>query len=305
MNPVDLPDRGRLIAALQRHAPAAARTEPRLAAALEQVTTNPGKLLRAALAVAAAERNGMKPAAAEQLACALEFFHAASLLLDDLPCMDDAATRRGLACVHRRYGEATAILAALALINRAYALVAEAFLPAAVSVRREAMRLLDRHLGLAGLVGGQAWDLAFVGTDRSAATVSRIAAGKTGALFALTVLLPALPARPAAATRRRLRALAVYWAQLFQALDDVRDLLGSSLETGKTTGRDRALGRPNLAVALGLPATRARLARLERQIGRTLDQLEAGDARWEYLRRFHAAIGATFPAVRAPQTVAA
>lgn len=253
-------------------------------AALQQVVSHPGKLLRAALVHDAARRFGLRAADAERLACAVEYFHVASLVLDDLPCMDDATVRRGLPCVHRRHGDATAILTALTLINRAYALIGEALGAKSRGVRAEATACVDRALGLAGLVGGQAWDLAFAGTDRSARLVSRIAAAKTGALFSLAVMLPAALARPTAPERRALRALCVYWGQLFQIADDMGDVLATSFESGKTSGRDQVLSRPNLVLALGLPAARARVARLSAQAARSLALLHAtGGQRWAHL----------------------
>jgi geranylgeranyl diphosphate synthase type II len=273
-----------LAQALLRHAPTDPGAEPHLRAALAQVAGTPGKLVRAQLVATAGARHGLRPDAAEQLTCAVEYFHVASLVLDDLPCMDDAALRRGQPCVHRRHGEATAILAALALINRAYALMGDALVRQPRAVRAAATACLDRCLGVAGLVGGQAWDLAFAQTDRTARTVGRIAAAKTGALFALAILLPAELARPTPAERRNLRALCVYWGQLFQIADDLRDVLASTYAAGKTTGRDRELTRPNLALALGVPAARRRLDRLARQADRVLCRLSvAGEGRWDYL----------------------
>lgn len=271
--------------ALLRHAPSGAGAEPHLRAALVQVAGTPGKLVRAQLVATAGVRHGLRPGAAERLACAVEYFHVASLVLDDLPCMDDATLRRGQPCVHRRHGEATAILAALALINRAYALIGDALARQPRTVRAAATACLDRSLGVAGLVGGQAWDLAFAQTDRTARTVGRIAAAKTGALFALAILLPAELARPTPAERRNLRALCVYWGQLFQIADDLRDVMASTYAAGKTTGRDQELTRPNLALALGVPAARRRLDRLARQADRVLGRLSvAGEGRWDYLR---------------------
>jgi geranylgeranyl pyrophosphate synthase len=276
--------RSSLTDALVRHAPAAPGVEPHLQAALAQLTGHPGKLLRAQLVVMAAVQHGLRPAAAEQLACAVEYFHVASLALDDLPCMDDASLRRGQPCVHRRHGDATAILAALALINRAYALIGEAIALQPRTVRKAVTACLDRCLGVAGLVGGQAWDLAFAQTDQSERTVSRIASAKTGALFELAILLPAALARPTAAEARALRALCVYWGQLFQITDDLRDVLSPSYAAGKTTGRDAQLVRPNLALALGVPLARRRVARLARMSERILARLAAaGGGRWDYL----------------------
>lgn len=280
-----------LARALVRHAPAAPGVEPHLRAAVAQTTGNPGKLLRARLVATAAVRHGLRPAGAERLACAVEYFHVASLVLDDLPCMDDASLRRGLPCVHQQHGEATAILASLALINRAYSLIGDALAGQPRPVRAAATACLDRCLGVAGLVGGQAWDLAFAQTDQSARTVSRIAAAKTGALFELAIVLPAALGRPSRAEWRDLRALCVYWGQLFQITDDLRDVLSPSYAAGKTTGRDRQLTRPNLALALGVPLARRRAARLTRLAGGVLARLAAqSGGRWDYLAGASAAL---------------
>ncbi|WP_414663285.1 polyprenyl synthetase family protein [Horticoccus sp. 23ND18S-11] len=296
----------RLAAALIRHAPGASATEPHLRAAIHQLAATPGKLVRPQLVLAGAMHHGLRGAAAERLACAVEYFHTASLVLDDLPCMDDAALRRNRPCVHRQHGDATAILAALAFINRAYSLVGDALAAEPRSVRVKASACLDRSLGVAGLVGGQAWDLAFAETDRSARTVGMVAAAKTGALFELAILLPATLARPTRAEWRSLRALCLYWGQGFQIADDLRDVLAASYEAGKTTGRDRLLGRPNLAYALGVPAARARLRRLSAQSATALARLTAGGGRrWHYLAAAGAALSEVMATVDEAQSAAA
>ena len=292
--------RSRLVAALDRHAPVDAGCEPDLREAIGQLAGHPGKLVRARLVLLAAEHHGLEPRAAEKLACAIEFFHTASLAFDDLPCMDDAAVRRGLPCVHRTFGEAAAILAALTLINRGYALAHAALARQPLRVRTTANECISRALGLDGLAGGQAWDLTFARTTRTARLASRIAHQKTSALFSLAIGLPAALARPSEAESRHLHALAVYWGQQFQIADDLSDVLATAIDSGKTTGRDRALTRPNLALALGVPAARARLARLERQAERALDALCAGsDGRWDYLRSVPLALASATEAVAA------
>lgn len=295
----------RLADALVRHAPAAA-AEPKLRAALEQLVAQPGKLLRAQLVYAGATQHGLPGAGAERLACAVEYYHTASLALDDLPCMDDARVRRGQACVHRTYGEATAILAALALINRAYALVAQAFARQPRQVRDEAQSWLERSLGVAGLVGGQALDLAFADSERSAQRVAQVAAAKTGALFQLAILLPATLARPTAAEWRALRALGVYWGQLYQVADDLRDVRTTTFEAGKSTQRDGALARPNLVLALGEEAARARMARLGRQASAALAGLAVEtNPRWGYLVEAAEALAPAFSMREEAQSAAA
>lgn len=284
-----LPCADRIIFALREHAPAGAWADADLTAVLDQAIGNPGKLIRARLVHAAALTHGLDEEDALRLACAVEYYHIASLLLDDLPCMDDADLRRGMICAHRLHGEAPTILAALALINRSYALIGFALVNQPMSVRLPAMGCLDACLGLAGLVGGQARDLAFRQSDGSVREISRIAAAKTGSLFWLAVFFPALLAQPDFAEIHHLKALCLYWGLAFQALDDLGDVgaAGAMDTAGKTGGRDEELSRPNLAHAIGVPATVQRIGRLTGQADRALKALVGHRADWNYLNTFH------------------
>jgi geranylgeranyl pyrophosphate synthase len=264
---------------------------------LDHLTHHPGKLLRARLVLETASRCNWSPAESLHLACAIEYFHAASLTLDDLPCMDDAHDRRGQACVHRQHGEATAILAALALINRAYHLVHLASANQPASVRSAGSVLLERCLGSSGLVGGQARDLAYRRESDAVRECGRIALAKTGALFRLALLLPATAANLSVPEVRALHALCVYWGIAFQIADDIRDVISSACVEGKSTGRDRALDRPNLALAAGIGAARNRLGRLDMLAHRTLARLSNADiVRWSHLAVFQAEAAAVLRA---------
>ncbi|HTO03347.1 MAG TPA: polyprenyl synthetase family protein [Opitutus sp.] len=289
MTPTDIwsaESRQKLTAALIEHAPTGPLAEAHLHAAISGTVSRPGKLVRARLVFSTTTAHGIDEETGLTLATAVEYFHLASLLLDDLPCMDDAVTRRGFPCVHQSHGEATAILTALALINRAYALVGFALATQPGAVRIQAQACLDACLGSAGLVGGQARDLRFAASDRSAREVSCIALGKTGAMLWLGLLFPALLVDPCAVERRALEALCVYWSLALQALDDVQDLFATSVAAGKTTGRDRALSRPNLAVTLGVPAAQNRINRLLSQAEKKLGLLISHRPVWNYLEQF-------------------
>lgn len=277
----------RFLRALIAHAPATDGAAIPLREALHDAVRRPGHLVRAALVLEAAGVHRMPPARAEQLACAVEYWHLASLILDDLPCMDDATERRGHACTHKQFGESTAILTSLALINRAYALVNSVFATRSEALRRQAIRLVDRVLGPAGLIGGQAHDLAFATAERKPRDAGRIAWQKTGTLLWLCVALPSLWTKSCARQRRALRRLCVYWGLAYQGLDDLRDVLSTSAMVGKTSQRDAELNRPNLALALGVPAARLRVQRLLSLAARTINELVASDARHAYLARWH------------------
>lgn len=277
--------RDRIARALLEHAPAGPSAEVHLRAAIADAAARPGKLLRGRLVLGTALAHRLDEGTGLALATAVEYFHLASLLLDDLPCMDDAATRRGSLCTHRVHGEATAILAALAFINRAYALAGFALAAHPLDLRLRAQACLDASLGCVGLLDGQARDLRFAESQRSTRDICAIALGKTGTVFSLGLLLPALLAAPNREEYRALEALCIYWSLALQALDDVQDVIATSVDAGKTTGRDRTLVRPNLALQLGLPTARRRIARLLRQADNRIARLGRIRPNWKYLEQ--------------------
>lgn len=117
-----------------------------------------GKRFRPILAIAACELVGGNPRDAVDVACAIECFHTSSLILDDLPCMDDAVHRRGVEALHRRYGVATAILVALAFFNLAHEILA-APAPGASPNAGPGHRFVAGAIGANGMIGGQWLDL--------------------------------------------------------------------------------------------------------------------------------------------------
>jgi geranylgeranyl diphosphate synthase type II len=240
--------------------PVGAQLEEHLRAVVEETLARPGSLARAQLALASARRYGMPARRAREIAVAIEYFHSASLLFDDLPAMDDARERRGAPCAHLRHGEAAAMLGALALINQGYALLWQVLgrLPRRTSMR--AASLVNECLGIAGILDGQARDLHFQSSTRHEADVSAVALGKTVTLIRLTLLLPAVAAGASATDLEWLEELALAWGQAYQITDDFKDLVMDAAESGKSAGRDAALGRPSLPAAIGSGPARERLA---------------------------------------------
>jgi geranylgeranyl diphosphate synthase type II len=210
--------------------------------AMHYALTGPGKRVRPVLTLAVAELFGEGGATVLDLACAVEMVHACSLILDDLPAMDDASRRRGRPTVHLAFGEADALLAALGLLNRAYALVAEA--AQRLALRRYTGEDLIHHLaaaiGSGGLIGGQALDLASRPEDLDLDLLEYIHSHKTGALFMAAGELGAMAAD---ARRRDLEMISRYAKNLglaFQISDDLLDVLATPEETGKDAGQDAA-----------------------------------------------------------------
>jgi geranylgeranyl pyrophosphate synthase len=192
----------------------------RLAEAMHYAATGPGKRLRPAMLIAAAEACGATRAAALPAAAAIEMLHAYTLVHDDLPAMDDDDERRGRPTVHIKFGEAIAILAGDGLLTAAFGTLAEIGprgAPAAVAV-------LARRAGVAELLGGQAIDLT---TPRerlvSLAAIERLHAAKTGALFAAAAELGGIVAGVSAATCAALGRYGMAIGIAFQHADDRDD----------------------------------------------------------------------------------
>jgi len=230
--------------------------------AMHYALTGPGKRVRPVLTLAVAEIFGERRGEVLDLACAVEMVHACSLILDDLPAMDDAARRRGRPTVHLAFGEADALLAALGLLNRAYALVAEA--AQRLALRRYTGEDLIHHLaaaiGSGGLIGGQALDLASRPEDLDLDLLEYIHSHKTGALFMAAGELGAMAAD---ARRRDLEVISRYAKNLglaFQISDDLLDVLGTPEETGKDVEKDAA--KVTFVKLLGVEGARTLAAEL-------------------------------------------
>lgn len=207
---------------------------------MRYAATGPGKRLRPVLTLAVAELFGETADAVVDLAIAVEMVHASSLVLDDLPAMDDAELRRGRATVHRAFGEDVALLAAFALLNEAFALVAGA--AQSLAPRRYTPQDMVHHLaaaiGTRGLVGGQALDLAAGDAALDLERLEYIHSHKTGALFLAAAELGAMAAD---ARRRDLEAVSAYAKNLglaFQIEDDLVDALATREEAGKDVRQD-------------------------------------------------------------------
>ncbi len=251
-----------------------AGTEPQLLGALCQVLQLPGSMVRAQLVYQMAAAYKIEDNHAQELAIAIEYFHSASLLFDDLPCMDNADERRGALCVHQVYGEAAAILAALALINRAYALLWQALAGLPPGQQSASLAYVEKWLGVEGLLNGQSQDLHYAGLAQGGFSSEKVALSKTVSLIRLSLVLPALAGGAHAAELRMLEHLAVFWGLSYQILDDLKDVYQKPDQTGKTADRDARLNRPNVALDLGAKNSLLRIERLMRLGDRVLDRLK-------------------------------
>ncbi len=210
--------------------------------------------LEAAGAVAAG-RGGARREPVE-LACALECIHTYSLIHDDLPALDNDDFRRGQPTCHKAFGEATAILAGDALLTLAFQIVSS--VPGISGDRRAALvEELARAAGTVnGMIGGQIVDLDSEGREVSPATLEYLHRSKTGALLGASVRSGAIFA---GAGRRALAALSEYGKHvglLFQIVDDILDVEGSTASLGKTAGKDKAQKKATYPAVHGLDRSR-------------------------------------------------
>ncbi len=256
----------RVEARLPELLPPAGERPRRVHEAMRHALTSPGKRLRPALTLAVAELLGRPGAAAREpvldLGCAVEMVHACSLVFDDLPAQDDAAMRRGRPTVHRAFGEDVAQLAGLALLSRAYAVVAEA--GQRLALRRYTVEDMVHHLaaaiGTEGLIGGQALDLHTPPEELDLERLEYIHSHKTGALF---IAAGELGAMAVDARRRDLEGITRYAKNLglaFQITDDLLDVLGTPEVTGKDSHQDE--GKVTFVKLLGVEGAQTLAAEL-------------------------------------------
>jgi geranylgeranyl diphosphate synthase type II len=217
---------------------------PLLAAAMHHAVFPRGARIRPRLCLAVAAACGDdEPAAAEAAAAAIELMHCASLIHDDLPCFDNADTRRGRPSVHRAFGEPLAVLAGDALIVLSFQTLAWGTVRAPLRLAPLVMTLA-RATGMpSGICAGQAWEC------EPKADLGQYQRAKTGALFAAATEAGAAAAGVASTSWRE---LGERLGEAYQVADDIADVFSGEAELGKPIGQDAALGRPNAALTMGI-----------------------------------------------------
>ncbi|CAN5603057.1 polyprenyl synthetase family protein [soil metagenome] len=221
-------------------APAMGSAPNRLVEAVRYALLAPGKRFRPMVTLLAAAEFGAPDGAALDAACAFEMIHTASLILDDLPAMDDAGLRRGLPTIHRTYDEATAILAGVGLLNQAYAVIsADHALPG--PLRADLTARAAEAVGFSGLIAGQARDLFDRDQLRDPAVLERLNHEKTGVLIIAAAQGGAAIAGAPEAAIEAVGQWARHIGLAFQIRDDIIDAQASSETAGKDVGKDAVM----------------------------------------------------------------
>jgi geranylgeranyl diphosphate synthase type II len=236
---------------------------PRLAAAMRHAVFPRGARVRPRLCLAVAAACGDDdPILSEAAAVSIELLHCASLVHDDLPCFDDAATRRGRPSVHREFGQPLAVLAGDSLIVLAFQTLGRfSHQPQRLSLL---LTTVSRSVGVPfGIVAGQAWEC------EPHVDIAHYHRAKTGALFAAAAIAGAAAA---GADCEPWRLLGENLGAAYQAADDIRDAVADADEIGKPIGRDAALGRPNAVIEFGLEGA---VRQLEQLVGESIASIPA------------------------------
>ncbi len=235
---------------------------PKLAAAMRHAVFPGGGRVRPKLLLAVAGACGdPAPTLSDSAAAALELLHCASLVHDDMPCFDDAATRRGRPSVHAAFGEPLALLAGDALIVAAFEAIARAA-PADPTAAAALSLIVARSVGMPnGITAGQGWE------SEAEIDVSAYHRAKTGALF---VAASTGGAVAAGRDPGPWRTLGAKLGEAYQVADDLADAFADADAIGKPAGQDAANGRPNAVAALGAAGA---VAKLEGLIAEAADSI--------------------------------
>ncbi|KIP88004.1 MULTISPECIES: polyprenyl synthetase family protein [Pseudomonas] len=269
--------RGAIEGRLDELLPAVSNERDLVAAAVRDGALAPGKRMRPLLLLLAANGLGANQRQALDLACAIEMVHAASLILDDMPCMDDAQIRRGRPTVHLAFGEDIAILAAVALLARAFGVVAgiEGLRPL---VRTQLVEIVANTVGSQGLVQGQLQDLRDGKNARSEEEIAETNNLKTGVLFSAIMDMAYLISDAPKPVRGVLQRFAVELGHAVQLYDDLQD---ANPNNAKDQGKDD--GKSTLLALYGEERVRERLDGHLARAQICLDEAYRGDV---YIGRF-------------------
>ena len=252
--------------------------DSRLVCAIRHGLLSPGKRFRPIITLLAYAQSGGDPEDAIDAACAIEMVHAASLIMDDLPSMDDARLRRGRLATHVVFGEGTGMLAAVALLNEAYRVIALGAAGTPDSKMR-AICHLAQAVGPEGLAGGQERDIMCGGaTDAiSLKEMEQRHLEKTGALFAAAAAIGAELAGAEAHLVDRMFDYGVALGLAYQAFDDVVDVECTPESAGKDVDQDK--GKSTVVSLLGRDGARRSASRwLDRAIATAEAASSSGSA---------------------------
>ncbi len=261
--------------------PKAVDLEQQVIDAMEYALMAGGKRVRPFLVMESAKLFGVGESSALRVAAAVECVHTYSLIHDDLPCMDDDDMRRGQPSVHKKFDEATAVLAGDALLTLAFEILSDEKTHSNAAVRCELITFMAKALGVNGMVGGQMFDLLAENQDLDKIRITRLQRMKTGALIVFSGEAGAILGKGEPRRRHAIKGYAHDVGLAFQIADDLLDEVGTSEEIGKTAGKDAAAGKATFVSLVGADQARTKADML---IEQSVKHLEVFGSKAENLR---------------------
>lgn len=261
--------------ALRGYFPPAEDYTHRVRQAMEYSLFAGGKRIRPILCLWACKAVGGRMRQALPAACALEFIHTYSLIHDDLPAIDNDDYRRGHLSCHKKFGEATAILAGDALLTETFVLLSrhEVMKPIPAQIRLAVIHEVARAAGIQGMVAGQEADLEAESKKVSLTFLQYIHQHKTGALITASLACGGLIGGGTPGELRTLRKFGEKIGLLFQIKDDLLNVEGQAEVMGKGIGTDEKKAKATYPALLGLGPSRSLGKRLLGEARRALDSL--------------------------------
>ncbi|CAA7623982.1 geranyltranstransferase [Magnetospirillum sp. LM-5] len=245
--------------------------ERRVHEAMRYATLDGGKRLRPFLVIQSASLFNVSPSSALRVAAALEMVHCYSLVHDDLPCMDDDDLRRGRPTCHKKFDEATALLAGDGLLTRAFEVLAGEATHCDPLVRCQLVGELAHAAGGQGMVGGQMVDLQAASLTMDVNDITRLQQMKTGRLISFGCEAGAILGKAASSLRLALKNYAREIGLAFQIADDILDVEGDAKQVGKALRKDAEAGKATFVSLLGIDRARAQAKMLADQACRHLE----------------------------------
>lgn len=272
--------------ALENMLPQSDFAEGRLLEAMRYGTLGGGKRLRPFMVMSSAQLFGVSGECSLRVAVAVECIHCYSLIHDDLPAMDNSDLRRGNPTVHKKFDEATAILAGDALLTLAFEILADPRTHEDPKVRCKLVTALARASGANGMVGGQMLDLIAETTDLDIGAITRLQRMKTGEIIAFAAEAGAILGRASVQHHNALRAYAHDLGLAFQIVDDLLDVEGTEAEVGKTLRADAKAGKATFVTILGAERAREQARLLSEQAIQHLSVFDGRATHLEEVARF-------------------
>lgn len=244
-------------------------------------STRGGKRIRGFITIQAAEAFGLEAELVLPAAVAMEFMHAASLIHDDMPCVDDSPTRRGVASCHTQFDEHTALLAGDALIIRAFELLSSlGETGVEVTAVLRVVAEFAEATGAMGLIGGEAADIEGEQQRVDAHTLEFIHTNKTAKLIMASARTGAILAEAHEDTLGTLTEYAHHLGLLFQITDDILDATGTDAQLGKPAGADLVAQKMTYPALMGVDGARRRAKQIAGMAVRAAENLPDGHEIW-------------------------